>query len=148
MSKRVATGPAWQVRQATQQGRLEEIQRKIIGLEDEVERSELHWFLLDEFRKKLLRPKEPFFRPTSVLIIPGWTREHGAMVKVLLLEIEDLVKRFQCTDKEGSELFAKLFEWTAGEIAQPFHNAYSSQEKKMLQTLYGVERATDEVPFG
>ena len=147
MNKHVATGPAWQVRQAAQQRLFEGIKQKIIGLEESIERPELHWFLLHRFGGELHNPGSLAFPDDTILIIPSWPRAHTEMVRKLVLEVERLVTGFQCTDAEGNELFAKLFEWTASEIARPHHNEYRNQETKILKTLYGVKSDSDEVPY-
>ncbi|MBU6388833.1 hypothetical protein KGQ72_03100 [Patescibacteria group bacterium] len=147
MSKRVATGPAWQVRQAAQQRLFEEIKQKVIELEETIERPELHWFLLRKFEDELRKPGSSTFPDGTILIVPGWPREHTEMAKKLILEIEHLIAGFQCADAEGNELFAKLFEWTAGEITRPYHSEYRNQETRMLKTLYGAKNDSDEVPY-
>jgi len=65
----------------------------------------------------------------------------------LVLEIGSEVKAFQHTKEEGDALSAKLLEWTAGEIARPYHSALREQEIRQPKLIYGVEDRTEEIPF-
>jgi hypothetical protein len=142
------TAPAWQVRESERQQLLGGIQQEIINLEDEVGRDKLHWFLLHTLAEKLRRPENIAFPPGSILLIPGWPREHTARVrKLFLIGIEGAVNNFKRTEEEGSALFAKLFEWVAKGIVHSYSFDLRKQEIENPMIIYGTACATDEIPF-
>lgn len=142
------TAPAWQVRESQRQRLLEEIKRKIIDLENEIERDKLNWFLLYTLEGKLRRPKKMAFPPETILVIPGWPREHTTRArKLFLVGIEGAVNTFKRSEEEGSALFAKLFEWVAQGIVHSYSFGLRRQETENPTLILGTACATDEIQF-
>ena len=138
-----ATAPAWQVRESARQKILEEIKRKIINCEDEVGRRNVHRLLLHILDKELAFGQASINNREFENVPPS----HKELVLGLFSEISKLIRQFQRSELEGNAILAKLFEWIAYSIVQRYYSALQEQEMHYPTLIYGVERATDEVPF-
>jgi hypothetical protein len=143
METEKATGPAWQVRESARQRLLEGIQQKIIRLEDDVERVNLHrmlpHLLVGALTLSRCGTNGDDFSEIS------WDEKEK--VTNFFCEVLGEIRRFQRSGDEGNALLAKLLEWTAGEIARPFHSALQTQAFHEPEKIYGAKRAMDKVPF-
>lgn len=158
MSMRVATGPAWQVRESARQGLLERLRGRVCDLEEEIgalkpvedgmiEPEKFYDILLHWLLKQLDPDPLPKLKGPTITIIPGWPRAHVNMFVRLQDEICGDIKKFERSPEEGKALLAELLVWCVGQIAHPYHRALEEQQFQKPDLIYGVERATDEVPF-
>ncbi|MFZ3044246.1 MAG: hypothetical protein WA058_04050 [Minisyncoccia bacterium] len=146
----LATAPAWQVRESQRQKLLEGFKQKIIGYEDSFPGGYLYKILLGLSQEQIAN-YHPWMMtgPVAFLVLdmPDVHLEAREKIAALFREIRDGVRQFERSEEEGRALLAKLFEWMAGEIARPYHSALQHQEIRNPKLVYGVERATDEIPF-
>lgn len=137
------TGPAWQVRESARGQFLENIKRKIIDMEEDIGRVNIHRILLRFIEKELISGRASI----NTREFGNIPQDHQALVFGLFLEISASVRTFQRTETEGDAILAKLFIWIASEIAQPYASALQTQEMNYPKKIYGVEDRTQEIPF-
>jgi hypothetical protein len=134
-----ATGPAWHVRESARQKFLEHIRQKIILGEEDIGQTNFYhaflYLLIDQLTPLKGGGVGSFIPKISPFIIDFYF--------VISREITD----FQRSEEEGNALFAKLLEWTAGEVTRSFHCALEAQTPQLLEWIYGVKDAREEVPL-
>jgi len=139
MDTKTATAPAWQVRESARQKFLEHIKQKIIRGEEDIGMVNFYhaflYLLIDQLTPLKGGGVGNFIPKISPFIIDFYF--------VISREITD----FQRSEEEGNALFAKLLEWTAGEVTQSFHSALEAQTPQLLEWVYGVADVTEKVPL-
>lgn len=143
MDSTKGTAPAWQVRESARQTLLEGIQRDIIRKEEDLGRSNLQRTLLYVLNRELTFAESEVGNnyPSDIRL------DIGEKAFAFFYEVFQSIRQFQRSKKEGDFLFAKLLEWTAGEIARPYHSALLRQEIRQPERIFGAKGAMDEVPL-
>ena len=142
MSK--GTAPAWQVRDTQRQKLLEVIQQKIIRWEnDYLWSSHLHNIFHHLLETELILGLGRISEDDISRIY--W--KDRIQVTNLFGEVLKEIRDFQRSSEEEKCLLAKLYVWTAGEVARPYHSALDATNLDLLKRVYGVKSAMDEVPF-
>jgi len=139
------TAPAWQVREMARQKLLEEIQRDLMDKEEGLQNYlDFHQIALHLIVGKL---RDGSLSMSFSDSLPHFPRDLRQTTFDVLKTAAAKIALFKRSPEEGNAMWAKMLEWSASQLAQPFASALRQQEVLEPQRVYGVPSAMDEVPI-